>query len=86
VDATSGKVLWHWQTNAGISSQPMTFVGPDGRQYFAVIAGLGGPYGVAHEYWIDRRDATAVRGLAQPVADLPAPADPSGTLYVFDIQ
>jgi lanthanide-dependent methanol dehydrogenase len=86
VDATSGKVLWHWQTNAGISSQPMTFVGADGRQYFAVIAGLGGPYGVAHEYWIDRRDATAVRGLAQPVADLPAPADPSGTLYVFDIQ
>ena len=86
VDATSGKVLWHWQTNAGISGQPMTFAGPDGRQYIAVIAGLGGPYGVASEYWIDRRDATAVRGLAQSVADLPAPRDPSGTLYVFDIE
>ena len=86
VDATSGKELWHWQTNAGISGQPMTFAGPDGRQYLAVVAGLGGPYGVASEYWIDRRDATAVRGLAQSVADLPAPVDPSGTLYVFDIQ
>jgi lanthanide-dependent methanol dehydrogenase len=86
VDASTGKELWHWQTNAGISGQPMTFVGPDGRQYIAVVAGLGGPYGVASEYWIDRRDATAVRGLAQAVADLPAPVDPSGTLYVFDIQ
>lgn len=85
-DATSGKVLWHWQTNAGITGQPMTFTGPDDRQYVAVVAGLGGPYGVASEYWIDRRDATAARGLAQSVADLPAPVDPSGTLYVFDIQ
>ena len=86
VDATSGKILWYWKTNAGISSQPMTFVGPDGHQYIAVLAGLGGPYGVASEYWIDRRDATAVRGLAQSVADLPAPVDPSGTLYVFGVR
>lgn len=86
VDASSGKVLWHWQTNAGISGQPMTFAGSGGRQYIAVMAGLGGPYGVASEYWIDRRDATAVRGLAQAVSDLPAPVDPSGTLYVFDIE
>lgn len=86
VDATNGKVLWHWRANAGITSQPTTFAGADGHQYLAVVAGLGGPYGVASEYWIDRRDATAVRGLAQPVADLAAPADPSGTLYVFDTQ
>jgi lanthanide-dependent methanol dehydrogenase len=85
VDATSGKVLWQSRTNVGISSQPMTYVGPDGHQYVAVMAGLGGPYGVASEYWIDRRDATAVHGLAQAVSDLPSVTDPSGTLYVFGL-
>jgi lanthanide-dependent methanol dehydrogenase len=85
VDAATGKVLWQWRTNAGICGRPMTYLGPDGRQYLALVAGAGGPYGVASEYWIDRRDATAARGLAQAVADLPAPADPSGTLYVFGL-
>jgi lanthanide-dependent methanol dehydrogenase len=85
VDASDGKLLWHWQAPTGISGQPMTYQGPDGRQYIAVVAGLGGPYGLASEYWIDRRDATAARGLAQAIADLPAPRDPQGTLYVFGL-
>ena len=85
VDATTGKILWQWRTNAGISAQPTSYLGPDGHQYIAVAAGLGGPYAVASEYWIDRRDATAARGLAQAVSDLPAPTDPSGTLYVFGL-
>ena len=42
VDARSGKVLWSQKLSSGITSQPMTFLGPDGRQYVAVVAGVGG--------------------------------------------
>jgi alcohol dehydrogenase (cytochrome c) len=42
VDARSGKVLWSQKLGSGITSQPMTYLGPDGRQYVAVIAGVGG--------------------------------------------
>jgi PQQ-dependent dehydrogenase (methanol/ethanol family) len=85
VDARSGKLMWQYRTSAGIMSQPTTYQGPDGRQYVAVVAGAAGPYGLARQYWIDRRDATAARGLAQAIADVPPPADPSGTLFVFGL-
>ncbi|MDE2488573.1 MAG: PQQ-dependent dehydrogenase, methanol/ethanol family, partial [Alphaproteobacteria bacterium] len=42
VDARSGKVLWSQKLSSGINSQPMTFLGPDGRQYVAVVTGVGG--------------------------------------------
>jgi len=42
VDARSGKVLWSQKLSSGITAQPMTYLGPDGRQYVAVIAGVGG--------------------------------------------
>jgi alcohol dehydrogenase (cytochrome c) len=42
VDARAGKVLWSQKLSSGITSQPMTYMGPDGRQYVAVIAGVGG--------------------------------------------
>jgi alcohol dehydrogenase (cytochrome c) len=42
VDARSGKVLWSQKLSSGITSQPMTFLGPDGRQYVAVSTGVGG--------------------------------------------
>jgi alcohol dehydrogenase (cytochrome c) len=42
VDARNGKVLWSQKLSSGITSQPMTYLGPDGRQYIAVVAGVGG--------------------------------------------
>jgi PQQ-dependent dehydrogenase (methanol/ethanol family) len=42
VDARSGKVLWSQKLSSGLMSQPMTYLGPDGRQYVAVFAGVGG--------------------------------------------
>ncbi|MGH7078028.1 MAG: PQQ-dependent dehydrogenase, methanol/ethanol family [Acetobacteraceae bacterium] len=41
ISATSGKVLWRFQTGSGINASPMTYeVG--GHQYVAVLSGLGG--------------------------------------------
>ncbi|MBI1405292.1 MAG: PQQ-dependent dehydrogenase, methanol/ethanol family [Caulobacter sp.] len=42
VDARNGKVLWSQKLASGITSQPMTFLGPDGVQYVAVVTGVGG--------------------------------------------
>ena len=42
VDAKSGKLLWQFKTDSGIIGQPVTYRGPDGKQYVAVLSGVGG--------------------------------------------
>jgi outer membrane protein assembly factor BamB len=42
VDARTGKILWSRKLGSGIISAPMTYRGPDGHQYVAVAAGVGG--------------------------------------------
>ena len=42
VDARSGKVLWRFKTGSGIIGQPISYRGPDGKQYVAVLSGVGG--------------------------------------------
>jgi alcohol dehydrogenase (cytochrome c) len=42
LDARSGKVLWSQKLGSGIIGQPITYLGPDGHQYIAIYAGVGG--------------------------------------------
>ena len=42
VDARNGKVLWSQKVGSGIIGQPITYLGPDKRQYVAVYSGVGG--------------------------------------------
>jgi alcohol dehydrogenase (cytochrome c) len=42
VDAWTGKVLWSQKLSSGVIGQPITYTGPDGRQYVAVYTGVGG--------------------------------------------
>jgi glucose dehydrogenase len=45
VDAKDGKLLWKHKTSSGIIGQPVSYRGPDGHQYVAILAGgrrLGG--------------------------------------------
>ena len=44
VDATSGKVLSRFKVGSGVVGNPITFRGPDGKQYVAVYAGFGGDW------------------------------------------
>ena len=46
LDARTGSVLWEAKLGSGIIGGPMTYVGPDGKQYVAVLAGVGGIGGV----------------------------------------
>ena len=71
VDARSGKVLWQFKTGSGIIGQPITYRGPDGHQYVAVLSGVGGWAGAIVVGKLDPRDSTAGGGLANAVHDLP---------------
>ena len=42
VDARTGKVLGRKSSAPASSAAPMTYLGPDGRQYVAIYAGVGG--------------------------------------------
>src|SRR5437868_1078480 len=65
VDARNGKVLWQFRTGSGIIAQPVTYRGPGGKQYIAVLSGVGGWPGaivsgdldarVEYTWWSQRR-------------------------------
>jgi PQQ-dependent dehydrogenase (methanol/ethanol family) len=83
LDAVSGKLIWQAKLDSGIISQPVTYRGPDGRQYVAVLSGVGGWAGAIVSGQLDGRDPTAALGFANAVKDLPRRTQPGGKLYVF---
>jgi PQQ-dependent dehydrogenase (methanol/ethanol family) len=83
LDARSGAMLWQTRLSSGVVSRPTAFLGPDGREWLAVLAGAGPLVGMPSASEIDLRDASAAKGLAGLLHDLPPPKDRSGTLYVF---
>lgn len=42
VDARDGRILWQRKLGSGLIAPPMTYRGPDGRQYVAILSGVGG--------------------------------------------
>jgi alcohol dehydrogenase (cytochrome c) len=83
VDAETGALLWHFKTASGIIGQPTTYRGPDGRQYVAILSGVGGWSGAIVAAQLDGRDPTAALGFANAVKDLPSKTTAGGMLYVF---
>jgi glucose dehydrogenase len=39
VDSETGRELWRFRTPSGVAGTPITFLGPDGKQYLAVVSG-----------------------------------------------
>jgi PQQ-dependent dehydrogenase (methanol/ethanol family) len=83
VDARSGKQLWQFRTESGIIGQPISYRGPDGKQYVAILAGVGGWAGAIVSGGLDGRDGTAAKGFVNAMKDLPAYTGKGGRLYVF---
>src|SRR5213593_1579948 len=46
IHAKTGELLWKFKTPSGIIGNPMTYIGPDGKQYVAVLSGIGGWAGI----------------------------------------
>ena len=83
VDARSGKELWRFKTSSGIIGQPISYRGPDGRQYVAVLAGVGGWAGAIVSANLDPRDGTGALGFVNAMRDLRQATTAGGMLYVF---
>jgi PQQ-dependent dehydrogenase (methanol/ethanol family) len=83
VDAKTGQLLWQFKTGSGIIGQPVTYRGPDGKQYVAILSGIGGWPGAIVAGDLDTRDQTAAAGWGKAMEDLPKDTTKGGTLYVF---
>jgi lanthanide-dependent methanol dehydrogenase len=85
VQAQTGEVLWQFKCGSGIVGQPITYRGPDGKQYVAILSGVGGWAGAIVAGDLDARDASAALGFANAMADLPQHTTKGGMLYVFSL-
>jgi PQQ-dependent dehydrogenase (methanol/ethanol family) len=85
VDARNGKLLWQYKVGSGIIGQPTTYRGPDGKQYVAIVSGVGGWAGAIVAGGLDPRDSTAALGMVAATKDLPQKSTKGGTLYVFSL-
>jgi PQQ-dependent dehydrogenase (methanol/ethanol family) len=85
VNATTGDVLWQFKTGSGIIGQPVTYRGPDGKQYVAVLSGIGGWPGAIVAGDLDTRDETAAAGWGVAMNELPNATTKGGMLYVFSL-
>jgi PQQ-dependent dehydrogenase (methanol/ethanol family) len=83
VNAQTGDVLWQFKCGSGIIGQPVTYKGPDGKQYVAILSGVGGWSGAIVAAGLDPRDGTAALGFVNAMTDLPARTTKGGDLYVF---
>src|SRR3954469_20273878 len=59
LDAHSGAVLWQFKTGSGIIGQPVVYKGPDGKQYVAILSGVGGWAGAVVSGGLNTVDGTA---------------------------
>jgi lanthanide-dependent methanol dehydrogenase len=83
-DARSGKVLSKFKVGSGVVGNPMTYSGPDGRQYVAVYAGIGGDWALLSG---DTRsdDPTDVRAPADFIKGLARHTSQGGIIWIFGL-
>jgi lanthanide-dependent methanol dehydrogenase len=85
VDAHSGQTLWQFKAGSGVIGQPVSYKGPDGKQYVAVLSGVGGWAGAVVAGGLDVRDPTIALGFGNATRELPQYSTKGGMLYVFSL-
>jgi lanthanide-dependent methanol dehydrogenase len=85
VNARTGELIWQFKTSSGIIGQPITYRGPDGRQYVSVLSGVGGWAGAIVVGGLDPRDPTGALGFVGAMSDLPDHTNAGGVLYTFGL-
>jgi PQQ-dependent dehydrogenase (methanol/ethanol family) len=82
VDARAGTVLWTFKLGSGVVAAPITYLGPDGKQYVAVYAGIGGDWAlIAGETRAD--DPADVRDPSEYIRELSRYTSQGGAVWVF---
>lgn len=88
VDARNGKLLWKHKVGSGIIAPPMTFLGPNGKQYVAVLSGVGGWFGAIVSLDLPPDDPTGALGEVGVAyqSGLDKATTKGGMLYVFALD
>ena len=82
-DARTGAVLWKFKVGSGVVGNPMTYLGPDGKQYVAVYAGIGGDMGLLIAGDVAANLPYDVRERGSTLPDLARWTSWGGMLFVF---
>jgi glucose dehydrogenase len=84
VDARTGKLLSKFKVGSGVVGNPITYRGPDGKQYVAVYAGIGGDWSL---FLGDTRadDPNDVRPPADFMKDIARYTSQGGIVWIFGL-
>jgi len=83
IDARSGIELWKFHCASGIVGNPITYLGPDGKQYVAIYSGIGGWMGAVAFSDISADDPYAALGVVGAMKEIKKYTAPGSTVYVF---
>jgi lanthanide-dependent methanol dehydrogenase len=84
VDARSGRELSRFKVGSGVVGNPITFRAPDGKQYVAVYAGLGGDWALLSGD-IRSDDPSDVRAPADYMKDIARHTSQGGMIWIFGL-
>jgi PQQ-dependent dehydrogenase (methanol/ethanol family) len=82
VDATTGRALWKFKVGSGVVGSPITYTGPDGKQYVAIYAGIGGDWFLLSGD-VRSDDPADVRDPADFARDLARHTSQGGIVWIF---
>ncbi|GAC1481011.1 MAG: methanol/ethanol family PQQ-dependent dehydrogenase [Gemmatimonadaceae bacterium] len=84
-NARTGDVLWQFKVGSGVVGNPMTYIGPDGKQYVAVYSGIGGDMGRLIAGDVSAHEPHDVRERSTTLPDLARYTSNGGMLFVFGL-
>ena len=84
VDARTGKALSKFKVGSGVVGNPMSFLGPDGKQYIAVYAGIGGDWFLISGD-VRSDDPADVRPPADFLKDIARHTSQGGIVWIFGL-
>jgi lanthanide-dependent methanol dehydrogenase len=85
IDARTGNEIWKFHVASGIVANPITYLGPDGKQYVAVYSGIGGWMGGVALPAISEDDTNAALGVVGAMQGIKKAASPGDLLYIFGL-
>jgi lanthanide-dependent methanol dehydrogenase len=84
VDARTGKVLSKFKVGSGVVGNPISFLGPDGKQYIAIYAGIGGDWFLISGD-VRSDDPADVRAPADFLKDIARHTSQGGMVWIFGL-
>jgi glucose dehydrogenase len=83
-DAKTGKTLSKFKVGSGIVGNPITYRGPDGKQYVAIYAGIGGDWFLLSGD-VRSDDPADVRPPAEFMKDIGRHTSQGGMIWIFGL-